>query len=506
MEKYDIVIIGSGLGGLVSGVLLGKEGYKVLILEKNNQIGGNLQVFSRNKKIFDTGIHYIGGLDKGENLHRYFQYLGIMDDLRLKQLDKDGFDIVSFEGHPVQYKYAQGYDNFIEVMSSYFPEERAGIVKYAEKIQEVCHNFPMYELKPSADIIDKIDLLEVSAKEFINSCTSNPRLQQVLAGTNALYAGDGSKTPFYMHALVINSYIESSWRCLDGSSRIATSLSRIIRRAGGKIIKNAEVNGFDFDGDRIVKAKTKDGKEYAGDIFISNLHPAFTLDLLGENKVRKAYTKRIKSLDNSVSIFILYLSMKQDKVPYFNHNVYHHIDEDVWDNSNYTDKNWPPSYAMFCGANSKNPEFAETIIVMTYMKYSETEKWNNTFNTKDHVSDRGADYAQFKKEKAEIVLNKLRNTYPEIVDNIEDYYTSTPLTYRDYTGTPEGSIYGISKDAKDPLKTFISPKTKVPNLYFTGQNLNMHGVLGVTITAVKTCSEITKINLVEKIDRETREE
>ena len=67
-SHYDIVIVGSGLGGLVSAIIMAKEGYSVCVLEKNQQFGGNLQTFARSKSIFDTGVHYIGSLNKGENL------------------------------------------------------------------------------------------------------------------------------------------------------------------------------------------------------------------------------------------------------------------------------------------------------------------------------------------------------------------------------------------------------------------------------------------------------
>jgi all-trans-retinol 13,14-reductase len=96
-KEYDILVIGSGLGGLVSALVLAKEGLKVCVLEKNNQYGGNLQTFSRDKLIFDTGVHYLGGLSKGQNLNRFFSYLEIMDDLELQQMDEDGYDRISFE-------------------------------------------------------------------------------------------------------------------------------------------------------------------------------------------------------------------------------------------------------------------------------------------------------------------------------------------------------------------------------------------------------------------------
>jgi all-trans-retinol 13,14-reductase len=63
-----------------------------------------------------------------------------------------------------------------------------------------------------------------------------------------------------------------------------------------------------------------------------------------------------------------------------------------------------------------------------------------------------------------------------------------------------GPLYGISKDYKDPLRTFISPRTKVPNLYFTGQNLNLHGVLGAAMSGLVTCTALLgNDNIIDKI-------
>ena len=145
-KKYDVVVIGSGLGGLVSAVILAKEGKKVVVLEKNNQYGGNLQTFVRDKTIFDTGVHYIGGLNKGENLYNYFDYLNIADKLKLQQLDKDGFDIISFDDDENEYPIAQTYQNFVAQLTKFFPEEEENLIKYSRKLEDLCSEFPMYNL------------------------------------------------------------------------------------------------------------------------------------------------------------------------------------------------------------------------------------------------------------------------------------------------------------------------------------------------------------------------
>src|SRR5687768_17466401 len=145
-EQYDIVIVGSGLGGLACGTILAKEGYKVCILEKNKQIGGNLQTYVRDRVIFDSGVHYVGGLSKGQNMYQLFKYLGIMDKVKIRKMDEDFVDGLIFKDDPVIYWYGQGYDNFIRIMLSYFPEEEIAIRAYCDKIKEICRGFPLYNL------------------------------------------------------------------------------------------------------------------------------------------------------------------------------------------------------------------------------------------------------------------------------------------------------------------------------------------------------------------------
>lgn len=506
MKKYDAIIIGSGLGGLVSAVIMGMEGMRVLVLEKNKQVGGNLQVFSRNKRIFDTGVHYVGGLEKGQNLHTYFSYLGIMDDLKIRRMSMDAFDTVSFEGDPITYKFGQGYAQYIEGLVEFFPDERLGIEKFCEAVQNVCASFPLYNIESVDDPMSYLNRLNVNAKEFIESCTDNVKLQKVLGGTNPLFAGEGDRTPFYVLALVVNSYIESSWKFIDGGAQIAKTLVKQIRKYQGEIIKHADVKKFIFEDRTATGVQTADGRTFYADCFISNAHPAVTIDMIEPGKFKKAYIKRVKGLDNSAAAFILYIVLKEGSTPILESNIYHYIDDNVWEGVNYKNEEWPPSYAMFSSISSKSETHSDNIIAMAYMKSSEVEQWAGSFNTVSEGDERGEEYEAFKTKKAEELLDAIEKKFPDIRERMECYYTSTPLTYRDYINTPDGSMYGISKDAADPLRSFISAKTKVPNLYLTGQNLNMHGVLGVTIGAITTCGEIFGQDyLVEKIKKSMHE-
>lgn len=503
-KKYDVVIVGSGLGGLVSAIILAKEGKSVCVLEKNNQFGGNLQTFVRDKTIFDTGIHYIGGLSEGQNLHSYFSYIGIMDDLRLKKMDEDAYDVITFEGDPNQYPHAQGYENFIQQLVKYFPDEEEVIREYCNKLIYACDSFPLYNLKNDGGYQNEV--LSINAKALLDELTPNEKLKAVLAGSNFLYAGDDYRTPFYVHALSVNSYIQSSWRCLKGGSQITKQLIKQLKKFGGETYKHSEVIDFTYENGKLLSAKTKNGDEYFGDIFISNIEPKTTLNLIGKDKFRKPYYDRIQSLEVIIAPFSIYIVLKPESLPYRNYNNYHVKDASrVWKAAEYTQESWPECYMISMNVSEENQVWAESITAITYMRFDEVQQWENTKNTVANKEDRGEDYENFKNQKIEVFLKEIEKKIPNIRECIKSVHASSPLSYRDYIGGHNGNLYGYVKDSNNPMKTFISPKTKIENLFLTGQSISMHGVLGVTIGAVVTCSEIVgKEYLVNKINSELK--
>ncbi|MCW3093418.1 MAG: FAD-binding protein [Ferruginibacter sp.] len=497
-DQYDIVIIGSGMGGLVCGDVLSREGYSVCILEKNKQIGGCLQTYVRDRIIFDSGVHYLGGLDKGQNLYQVFKYLGIMDKLKLQRMN-GVFDKILIENDDKEYAFAQGYENFINTLLADFPNEEKALRLYCEKIQEVCSRFPLYNLRTGGGFAEKMDVLEIDTRSFVESLTGDKKLQAVLVGNNMLYAGQPGKTPFYVHAMILNSYIESSWKCINGGSQIGKLMAANIHSRGGIIRRNCAVNKIVVEEGKVSHVVIDGDRKIYGDHFISNIHPAKTLEITETPLIKNAFRNRIKSLENSISTFTLNIIFKEDSFKYSPYNYYYFKEGRVWSMADYTEENWPLGYVIFFSPG-KTKEYASAMTVLGYMRYDEVKQWENTFNTVSETDDRGEAYDVFKRAKAEKLIDCVEEKFPGIRDSIKTYYTATPLSYRDYIGNDDGSMYGIVKDFRDPIKTLISPRTKLPNLYFTGQNLNLHGILGAAMSGLVTCIDLMgNETVIEKI-------
>ncbi len=502
LPEYDFIIVGSGIGGLMSAVLLAMEGKSILVLEKNHQIGGSLQVFSRDKVIFDTGVHYIGSLDRGETLSKLFKYVGILDDLKMKRLDDDCFDAIHLPDGSV-FRHAQGYDGFRKGLVEAFPNEEKKIDAFIHKVQSICREFPLYnlEVERGFSYIDKPEILSESAFEYVESLTENKKLQAVLLGNGLLYAGETKTTPLYVLALILNSYLKGSYRMENGGSQIAKLLTKRLHALGGRVLKHKEVVDAVYEGKNVAGVVTCDGYIYKAKNFISNLHPLRTVEVFGEDNFRPAYRNRLKKLENTVSSFMVYFSLKKNRFPYINHNIYLYTKEEVWETVDYNPKEWPEALFICTSATVNQGEFADSLSVMAYMNYDEVKEWGDTFSTIKDPSDRGEDYLAFKKRKEEQVIQRLEKLFPGFRSLIKNVYSSTPLTYKDYIGTKDGSLYGIKKDYNQIMQSKINTRTRVPNLFLTGQNLVFHGILGASIGAmVSVFCFIDDHELIHKIN------
>lgn len=486
-RQFDVVVMGSGLGGLTTALLLAKAGKKVAVLEKNNQFGGNLQTFVRDREIFDSGVHYIGGLAAGQNLNRYWSHLGILDSLEFEQMNTDQFDVIRFKDDPIAYPQAQGYSNFIEQLSQRFPAEKQAIGRYIESIKYYCAAFPLYNLEKNFDY--PAALMGKTCLEVIQSLTENSKLQAVLLGNGFLY-GLHADSPFYVHALTINSYIQSAWRCLKGGSQITKALTKQLRLHGAKLYSHQEVEQLHFDGDKLQSCETQDYK-YQAEHFISNISVLRLFKLFNGVQRRKPYVKRIEGLKEGPSVFSTHLVLKPESIPYFKHNIFYFEQaEDCFDYQQNWTGHRPKSMMISCSPTQPNQAYASNISMLSYMDSKQFAPWAASFNTVKNPGERGQGYSDLKQAIAAEMIDILETYIPNCKKHIKSIYTSSPLTYRDYIGSKSGAMYGIEKTASNALGSMISPKTKIKNLFLSGQDVRLHGLLGVTITGFLCAAEI----------------
>jgi len=200
---------------------------------------------------------------------------------------------------------------------------------------------------------------------------------------------------------------------------------------------------------------------------------------------------------------MVYLAFHEESFPYMNYNIYQYGINEVWDTTEINEKTWPEMMFINTPASSKSATFAESMSIMTYMNFSEVEEWAGSFNTVAKYGNRGEAYEAFKHEKEQLVITHLEKRFPDIRKSIKSVYSSSPLTYKDYIGTKDGSLYGILKDSNNILASTINPRTRIPNVYLTGQNLIFHGILGATIGAFVTSFYfLDNISLIKKINNE----
>ena len=483
------IIIGSGLGGLSAGILLARKGYEVTILEQATRVGGCMQCFSRDGMQFETGMHVVGSLDEGQILSNYLELLGVKDKLQFSRLDTCAYDIVSLQGE--RFAFANGREAMMEQLLEKFPTQRDNLMTYWRYVESVAMASPLYKVAKGEvnETPQSYELFMRSLDEVMDEVIADPLLRNVLVGNMPLYAARRGATPFSTHAFVADFYNKSAFRIVGGGERMAKALQEVLESLGGKVLLNQRATKIETEGGKAKSVTTQTGDRYECDLLFSDIHPSQLLTLLDDNVVRPSYRTRINSIGNSTSAFSLYLKFKPQSVPYLNSNYFGYVCASPWDM--LPNDAEPQGYLYMHHCHELNQRFAQTGVVMVYMSMDEVSKWSDTT-----VCRRGVDYEAFKDYKARQVLALLERDFPGIGNNIESYYTATPLTYRDYTLTPEGSIYGMAKDVTLGVSGRVSYKTKISNLLLVGQNINAHGVLGVLVGSLNAVESVPPVGVV----------
>jgi len=514
-DNYDTIIIGSGMGGLTTGVILAKQGQKVLILERHYTAGGFTHVFKRKGYEWDVGIHYIGEVQKPNSLMRkLFDYI---TDSQLKWADLGTVYDRIIVGEK-SYDFVKGTQNFKQQLISYFPKEEETINNYLKLVFAAVKSSKNYYIsKAIPPFLNKIiggfmrkpfyKWSDKTTYDVLKSLTDNEDLIKVLCGQYGDYGMPPKQSSFYMHASVVRHYLDGGSFPIGGSSQIAKTIDKVIEAGGGTILINAEVSQVIVKNNKATGVLMADGKIFSAKNIISNAGIMTTYNkLLPKEIVAKHHLKeQLQKVKRSVAHISLYVGLEGSpealNLPKTNHWIYPEKgdhDTCVENYINDINREFPMVYISFPA--SKDPDWLKrypnksTIDIITLMPYSIFAPWADS-----RWKKRGDDYEALKEKLAQRLLAVLYKYVPQVKGKVAYYELSTPLTTQHFVNYEKGEIYGLDHSPSRFRQKFLKPQTPIKNFYLTGQDIVTAGVGGALFSGVLTTMAVTGKNVLKKI-------
>ena len=508
-EKFDSIIIGSGIGGLCAAALLGIKGKRVLVLEKHFKIGGWTHTFKRKGYEWDVGIHYIGQVHRPTSPVR--KLFDIISDgqLQWSQMD-DNYDRIIFPDK--SYNFVAPRSRFIEDMIKYFPKEERAILKYIDLLDSVAKSSRSYfSQKAFTGFLDKISYPLMTRKFFkysdkttldvLKSLTDDNKLIGVLTGQWGDYGLPPSRSSFAMHSFVARHYLDGANYPTGTSRKIAETISDLIEKNGGSLYVNAPVKSIEVNKGKATGVVMDNGEIIRSRSIISNAGVFNTVNrLLNHNKSNSILSNQMKNIRQTKSYVCLHLGLNKpaEDLEVKNTNLWIYSDYDH-DKAvqNYLDNpksDFPVVYVSFPSAKDdkliKEHPNKVTLEAITLSRMSWYKKWEHLDWKK-----RGSEYEEDKKRLSKRILDVIEKHVGGLKGNIAHQELSTPLTVRDLANYTKGEMYGIDHSPDRFRQRWLRPQSSTKNLYFVGQDITTVGVSSALFSGLLTASTVLGQNL-----------
>lgn len=500
-NNFDVIVIGSGMGGMTTAAALARMDHKVLLLEQAKKIGGLTHTFSRGDFTWDVGLHYCGLFRDDQSGGRILDWLTggkvkfrsvgtVYDTLHFP----DGFELAV--GRPG--------DAFKMELKDRFPDHSAEIDAYFEALEsgEAALRLAVSERSMpdpfrSAHRWWNKDKLQKwcgrTTKEVITDIISDPKLMAVLSAQWGTFGGVPSKASFAIHSQIMRHYLDGAGYPVGGASTIADGLIPAIESTGGTALAGTAVSTILLEDGTAVGVRTSSGEEYRAPVIVSAIGAGETIKrLLPEEAVKQEWATEIAEFQPSVCHFEVYLGFEGDIARHggtrSNHWFYEswETDQSLWSDINGP---IPGGFASFPSLKNENhdpgPSHRHTGQFMVLADWTSVEPF-----AAGGARKRPEEWAAFKKKIEDRMMAYFAEKFPSLATMIVHHELATPLATAAYTAHEKGGFYGIETTPQRVLSEALSPRTPVPGLFLSGQDVMTPGIAGALFGGMLSAAAI----------------
>lgn len=443
--KYDVIIVGAGLGGLTAGAKLAKEGKKVLVLEQHDRPGGCATTFKRKEFTMEVGLHEMDGLHPADPKTKIFTDLGIMEKVKFLELPE--FYRFVNERHDIVVPHDP--EKAKEILLKSFPNEKEGIEKYFYSLVNA-----RKLMKESRGQKDK------SLGEFLDEIINNEDLKLVLLGNLGYFHDDPYSLSYYYYINAQGAYYNGRANFIrGGSQKLSDAFMEIIEENGGRVKLNSIVTKVNYKNDipssvMYHDTKAKEKSEFideAKEIVINSSLPKLATELLPD-KFGKDLALQIKNNNIGASLLTVYYgfnkSLKEIGNPNYSTFLYHDsvkTQKDILKNNHSDFSTRSLTFVDYSQVDSDLAPKGKSVGAVCCIDYP--DEWE------------GLSKDEYKKKKAyvaEVITARCEKLIPGFRDAIEHVEVATSLTIKRYTLNPKGAVYGFAQNPDKPTEYLSS--------------------------------------------------
>ncbi|MGA3083439.1 MAG: NAD(P)/FAD-dependent oxidoreductase [Thermodesulfobacteriota bacterium] len=487
--QEKVLIIGSGIGGLSTGIILAKLGFDVTVIEKNRQPGGMMRSYARRGVQCNVGLHYLGALDQGQVLRRCFDFLEISDRLPLVRMGIEApVDRYLFTDNHLgldRFDVPTGFEAYQAGLNAAFPTQKAQVAALMTLLRRGADQFDrlsfLYADQPTEYWFDQIEPLGA----IFDRIGCSPGLRAVFGLPTVLIGVPPAVCPQVYHTMTLGSYLLSAWRLEGHGATMADVCAQRLASFGGGLRTGEAVVGI-RTADGCVRGVTLDsGETLDAAIVISTIHPKRMIELLKPDAVKASYRRRIMGLKDTAGMMAVHALVPADRHPVISHNLFV-----VQADSNGDVRDLIFLQLRSSGAPGQN--------LLTMITSGHDELWLAWQQTRS--GQRGPDYLKKKQDLAHEIIRKTEKIMGPF-HGLEILDVFTPLTIRDWVNSPQGSAYGVMRSNDQMLSAALLNRTSLRGLFLAGQSVLSPGILGTILGSFSTVKFIVGS---ERFEREVR--